>query len=151
MATPHISLSIRGAKPQENGKAAPEQHADAPRQKEYSEEDLQKAWEGYCQEHPTEKILINTMMAVKPQKIGTDQYLVPVDDNIQVDTFNEAMPSLMQYLRDKLENDSVSLEVKVVQGESSPITWTQAEVLQHMIEERPALLDLIKSFNCSLS
>ncbi|MCC8117219.1 MAG: DNA polymerase III subunit gamma/tau [Bacteroidales bacterium] len=147
---PHISLSIKGIKPQTQA-PEPKLGANSPKRAEsYTEQQLMDAWFKYTQDHPTEKILVNTMLSVKLQKIADDQYLVPVDDNIQVETFNEAMPNLRQFMRDALKNDNIDLQVRVIQGESSPITWTQAEVLQHMMEQRPALRDFLQAFNFSL-
>ncbi len=151
MGAPRISLSIRGNKPKAEAPSPAENASAAIRQEPYSPKDLQGAWIRYTQEHPTERILVNSMLAVKLQQISADQYLVPVDDNIQVETFNEAMPSLRQFLRDTLRNDNITLDVRIMQGESSPITWTQAEVLQHMMEQRPAVRDLLHAFNFSLA
>ncbi len=144
-----ISLSIKGSlasKPTEHGSAEAASHRSQP----YTDEDVMRLWKAYIDAHPTERILVNTMLAAKPKQVDKDKYLVPVDDSIQVDTFNESLHEILAYFRDALSNDSITFSAQVVQGETSPITWTQRQVLQHMLQIRPQLAELIESFHLTL-
>ncbi len=146
---PMISLSIKGTSRPMSSESDVNQDATN-RSQPYSDEDVQRVWKSYIDSHPTERILVNTMIAAKPQLIEKDKYMVPVDDSIQVDTFNESLHELQQFFHDKLSNDSISFVAKVVQGESSPIVWTQREVLQYMKQSRPQLADLIDELRLTL-
>lgn len=146
-------LSIRGFKksaakqPDEAPKAEP----SALRNKPYDVEIVIKAWDDYAAAHPAERILANTMIMAKPKQIEGDKFFVGVDDAIQVQAINEAKPELLKCLRDAAGNDNIELEAVITQSEASPITWTQREVLQHMIESRPQLQDLITDFGFILA
>lgn len=148
-ATRMPTLSIKGAskpKPESEAGASETEHRTQP----YTDDDVMRLWKAYIEAHPTERILVNTMIASKPKAVDKDKYMVPVDDSIQVDTFNESVYDIQVYFRDALLNDNITFVAQVVQGESSPIVWTQREVLQHMIEVRPQLADIIDELRLSL-
>lgn len=148
-ANPLISLSIKGATGQKASKTAEEAPATR-RSQPYTDEDIARLWKEYIDAHPTERILVNTMIAAKPKLIEKDKYLVPVDDSIQVDTFNESLYEILTFFHDKLSNDDVTFVAQIVNGESSPIVWTQREVLQYLVQSRPQLTDLIETFKLAL-
>lgn len=148
---PTISLSIK-PRLREQESAKPE--ADAPVQtsrEAYSDADLMKAWTAYAEAHPKERILANTILATKLHRIDGDSYFVAVDDAIQVNVLNESKPEILAHLRSSLKNDFIDFEARIAETESSPVTWTQKEVLQHMVKERPALASLIRDLGFTLA
>ncbi len=116
----------------------------------YTEEQLRKVWMEYVEAHPTERILINTMKASLPEKKEGDLYKIAVDDTIQIETINDAKPDILAFIHDKLSNDSIDFTVEQRVGEAPPSTWTQREVLQHMLEKQPQLGKLISDFGLSI-
>lgn len=148
---PTISLSIK-PRLREQESAKPE--ADAPVQttrEAYSDADLMKAWTAYAEAHPKERILANTILATKLHRIDGDSYFVAVDDAIQVNVLNESKPEILAHIRSSLKNDFIDFEARIAETESSPVTWTQKEVLQHMVKERPALASLIRDLGFTLA
>lgn len=144
-----ISLSIKGATGPRPEKSVDEPPA-ARREQQYADTDIERLWKEYIDAHPTERILVNTMIAAKPKPIDKDKYLVPVDDSIQVDTFNESLHEIQTFFHDALGNDNITFVAQVVNCESSPVVWTQREVLQYMVQSRPQLSDLIETFRLTL-
>ncbi|MCM1452715.1 MAG: hypothetical protein NC102_10695, partial [Clostridium sp.] len=151
---PTISLSIKG-----KGKAeAPEQaHQTAPaapagqaRANAYTEEALLGEWAAFADARPTERILVNTMLACRPTRVDADRYFVAVDDTIQVEKINEFKYDILMHLRDKLSNDNIEFDVRISQRDASPVTWTNREVLQHMVKEHPAIAGIINDFGFQL-
>lgn len=147
------SFSINGNKPDANGTEDTEGSQDSPahrRTTAYTDEQLHKAWLEYAEAHPTERILVNTMKAALPEKKEGHLYRISVDDTIQIDTINESKPDILKFLHDKLVNDNVDFVVEQRVGEAPPSTWTQREVLQHMIEKQPQLGKLISDFGLTV-
>lgn len=116
----------------------------------YTGEQLRKVWLEYTEAHPTERILVNTMKAALPEKKEGDMYMIAVDDTIQIDTINEAKPDILTFLHDRLANDNVDFTVEQRVGEAPPSTWTQRQVLQHMLENQPQLGKLISDFGLTI-
>lgn len=146
------SFSIRGAQPQktaDNTAADEESHAET-RNESYTTDQLRQAWTAFIDAHPTERILINTMKAGVPVKGDTGRYIVIVDDTMQVDAINDAKTEILKFMRDNLLNDAFDFDISMRTGEASPITWTQREVLTHMVEKHPQIRDLIETFSLTL-
>jgi len=159
-ATPHIkrpsiSLSIRGkgnvAAPQV-AEEAPAPYNNGPKQAQpYSQEALLSAWTAFADARPTERILVNTMIACKPVQVDGDRYFVPVDDAIQVDKINEFKHEILLHLRKSLQNDNIDFDARIAQRGASPVTWTNREVLQHMVDEHPSIADMINDFGFTIA
>lgn len=146
-------FSINGNKPDANGIEDTEGSQESPshrRATAYTDEQLREAWLEYAEAHPTERILVNTMKAALPEKKDGHLYRISVDDTIQIDTINESKPDILKFLHDRLVNDSVDFLVEQRVGEAPPSTWTQREVLQHMIEKQPQLGKIISDFGLTV-
>lgn len=147
------SFSISGGRNDNKSGDEADSTASSPahrRSTAYSDEQLQKAWMEYVEAHPTERILINTMKASMPEKKETDLYMISVDDAIQIETINEAKPEILKFLHDRLSNDNVDFTVEQRVGEAPPSTWTQRQVLQHMLEKQPDLSRFISDFGLTI-
>lgn len=145
------TISIRQAK------AAPEKktesHVQTPkevRSNPYTHEDLVAAWKRFGAKHPTEKILISTMSGSLPEHNEGDIYVVDVDESIQVDILEQFRHAILSYIHDELFNDNIEFSIRIRQGQASPSTWTQREVLAHMLDTCPDLQQFIDDFSCTL-
>jgi len=145
------TISIRQAK------AVPEKKSVANtetrkvlRSNPYTHENLTAAWKRFCANHPTEKILISTMLGSLPVHAEGDIYVVEVDESIQVEILEQFRHDILSFIHDELSNDNIEFRTQIRQGESSPLTWTQREVLSHMLGKSPELKKLIDDFSCTL-
>lgn len=120
------------------------------RQSPITNDSLRQAWKNYIENHPTERILVNTMLAAVPDIDAGLPFVVEVYDRIQVDALLEAKPDLLQYLREALHNDNIDFTVEIRQGEDSPETWTTRRVFQHLVDTYSDLRDFVKDFNLTL-
>lgn len=126
------------------GTAAPQ------RNEPYTREQLHKAWQKFMQAHPTEHILVNTMRASFPAPQKGHTYKIMVENEMQRQTVEHAFPELLRSVRDELSNDHFSLIVEINQGAASPHTWNEREVLNHMVENIPALRGFIDDLGLTL-
>lgn len=120
------------------------------RHTEFTDNDLQKAWQQFMHDFPKEHILVNTMRLALPKAVENGKYILSVASEIQQASLQDAMPRLLQYIRDRLNNDTVSFEVRIMQGEDAPQTWNDREAVTHMIEANPVLKDFINDFQLSV-
>lgn len=120
------------------------------RENPYTREQLNKAWQAYMSAHPTEHILVNTMRASFPSQIEGDSYKIMVENEMQRNVFDHAAPELLKFVRDAIKNDRFAISVEINQGEASPHTWNEREVLSHMIENIPELRGFIDDLGLTL-
>lgn len=118
----------------------------------FSTERLHEVWQRYMDERPTEKRLVNTMRASMPS-IGSDMttLTIVVENELQRSLMEEEKARLIPYLHKNLDNDFVTLDVKVNAGDGSPRTWTDREVYMHLLEKNPQMADFIKEMDLRLS
>ncbi len=120
------------------------------REKSYTQDQLNKAWQEYMRSRPTEHILVNTMRASYPSQIGDNTYKMMVENDMQRTVMDQASPSLHKFMRDALQNDRFSVTVELNEGSASPHTWNEREVLNHLVENIPALRGFIDELGLTL-
>lgn len=109
----------------------------------YTPEQLNEAWKKFMSDHPQQHILVNTMRASFPTQIEGHTYRTMVENEKQLEEMTAAMPDILTSLRNATLNDKINIIVEINQGEASPHTWNERQVLQHMIENNPSLRDFI--------
>lgn len=100
--------------------------------------------------NPSRHILVNTMRASFPSLTQGTTYRMMVENEKQHQEMTEALPAILKYLRETLANDLLEIAIEINQGEASPHTWNERQVLAHMIENRPILKDFIDTFGLTL-
>lgn len=149
LRTPGVSLR-RGIIRQED---APKQAAVATdRSQSFDDAAFAKAWQAYIDANPTQRIVVNTMRACVPTRVSADstQYIMRVENTIQVEQMKAMMPQLMQYMHNALSNDRIHIDFEVADVSESPMSWDQREVLAHILENHPTLRSAIESFDFKL-
>lgn len=122
------------------------------RNEPYTDADLQKAWDDFMVDRPTEHILVNTMRASRPQP--TDRpgvYSVTVENQGQHELLDKEMPELLKSVRNAVNNDSISFVIAENEGAGKPITWNEREILAYINENHPAAKTFIKALKLSLT
>lgn len=149
------SLSINparaAARPADAEPAAAEPAAPATVNKSaYTPEALQQAWDEFIDANPHAHILVNTMRACRPVNIEGDRWLMTVENEMQQQTVAHAMPAIMQWVHRRLSNDMVTIDTAINEGESSPATWTERDVLTYMANESPGFKDFVTKLQLKL-
>lgn len=126
--------------------ASQESHRGEP----FTVETLRKVWQDFINANPTQHILINTMRASFPTQTEGDTYSIMVENEMQRSVVEQASPQLLKFVRDAIQNDNFTLTTEINQGESSPHTWSEREVLDHMVESIPELRNFIDDLNLTL-
>lgn len=134
------------------GNAAPGQGTPVAqlRDAKYTVEQLNAGWQAFMKANPTCHILVNTMRASYPALVEGHTYRVMVENEKQREELETHMQPLLATLRDATANDHIRITIELNQGEASPHTWNEREVLQHMVEKNPEMRDFIESLQLSI-
>lgn len=130
---------------------APAQTRQRNRSQRFSSEALSAAWETYIHTHPKAHILVNTMRASPPKLVSESEFTVAVQNQIQLELMESNRMQLLEYLRDALQNDSITFTVCITSDEMPRYTLNDSELLQQMIKDYPALRSLIDDFHLRLT
>lgn len=141
-------ISLRGSP------AAAATPASAPvkhdRNEPFGLDEFYSGWEAYIAAHPKEHILVNTMRSSRPERVDATAYSMTVENDMQRQLMEQWRDDLLRFMGDRLANDHIRLDVKVNEGQSSPMTWNEREVFNHMLETNPVLKKFVDGFNMSL-
>jgi DNA polymerase-3 subunit gamma/tau len=86
----------------------------------------------------SEYVILNRKFALK----GTTIHL-EVDNEIQIDLLTTTLRTeVLNFLRKKLQNSTIHLEIVVAEQESTTLIYTQADKFKFLAEKNPALIEL---------
>ncbi|WP_290374706.1 DNA polymerase III subunit gamma/tau [Paramuribaculum intestinale] len=124
--------------------------AGSGRCKPYSQTDLDNAWDEFIDAFPRKRILVNSMRTSRPVRLDETQVGVDLDSEIQLSTFREELGELLQWMRDRLQNDHLTLQLKVTDREPMRHVLNDRELMLTIIKERPMLEKFIKGLKLTL-
>lgn len=108
------------------------------------------AWGEFIARNPSLHILVNTMRSAQPEPAGQNAYRIVVDHPAQLQAFEMSMPKLIEYLRDSLANDLLTLKVEV---NTNPVENKQLppkEFLRQVVADNPAMARFLTALNAEL-
>ena len=113
----------------------------------YSYGNLLDAWRAFVKDNPKEILLINTIKSGDdPVETAGGEYEFVVENEAQRDIFEKKMPMILDYLRDKLNNDRINLRIKIREAGVREKLWTQKELLTDLIERNPKAKTFIDKY-----
>lgn len=153
---PHVAgikapkLSLRGGL--KNAEEAAQKAVQRQNRNEaFSDQAIDTAWETYISSHPTAHILINTMRTARPRRISNTDFEIMVENPGQVELMKNSMPSILEYLADKLSNDHITINITINEGESAPYVWNTREVYAYLLQERKNMKTLVEKLDLTLA
>ncbi|MDE7120215.1 MAG: hypothetical protein K2O10_06355, partial [Muribaculaceae bacterium] len=101
---------------------------------------------------PTLHLLVNTMRQSVPVIGGEtpESLAVTVENQAQVDALTAELATLMPFLRQRLDNDFITLAININQGATMPTAWSDRELLAHIVESHPYAAQFIRDFKLTL-
>ena len=121
------------------------------RNKDFSDEDVYQAWQTYINTHPELHILINSMMASFPKRKEGSEFLVYVENPIQQQQFDNNMLDLLEFMREKLSNDSFQLRVELTDISNLPQILSPKEFLKKTVADNKVLGNLLSEIEAELT
>ena len=115
--------------------------------KEFSQEQLEKVWENFIISHQDQRILTAAMRAYLPQRIDGGNLKAIVDHPAQQQAFETSMAEILKFLRENLENESITLKVELSEGRDEREMMNPKEFLKKTIEENEVLAKFLKDID----
>ena len=137
--------------PAASSKNGPSQATHVVRNASFTSEQLVTAWQHFIQQNPKEIILLSAMSNSVPTKIDEGTYQIEVENNVQVEALSSNMNKLLQFLRDEVGNDMVSLDIKLSPKGVSTMAKTDREIVEDMRDRNPKFAQMIKDFKLSMA
>ncbi|MGL4292093.1 MAG: DNA polymerase III subunit gamma/tau [Bacteroidales bacterium] len=144
------NISIR------NGVKKPEEEAVAEvKMREMSKpvdnESLAKAWVDFTRTIPKEAILVNTILSCKPTLIEPNRFEVVVDNPEQVDRIKERGANLLYFLRQNLQNSTLTMNVRESEKNERIRIFSDREKYNQMVQTNPDVVLLKEAFGLDLA
>lgn len=98
-----------------------------------------QAWNEYILSVPDQKILVSAMRNARPQRRDNLEFDVLVDHPAQQQAFELSMPKLLQFMRERLRNDFLSIKATINPEKEIVKFLPPQEFLKKTIDENPAL------------
>lgn len=116
----------------------------------FSETEFSEAWEEFIRSHPDLRILVAAMRSSQPVKTGETEYSISVSHPAQKQAFETSITELTDYLKSRLGNDNIHLNISVAEENIGPKKMDPKEFLKFIVEENPALGDFLNSLDAEL-
>lgn len=115
-----------------------------------TEERLTEAWQQFIGDHTEHKIVIHTMQTHVPRHVADGLYYIEVANPAQQAQFAQIITELSTFMRDRLENDSFRLEVRLQEGSDGQKMLTPREFVSNAVQQNRQLSDLLGFLDAEL-
>ena len=123
---------------------------DENKRKPVTDEDFQRVWREYIDTNPEKPILIAAMKSGKLERRSDEEYCVLVNHPAQIQAFESDKSSLVNFLRQKLENDFLTLNAEIDQNIKITKPLPINELFKDILENNPTLADFIRKIDPEL-
>lgn len=120
------------------------------RRNSFADEQLLELWDRFIALNPDKFILISAMRKARPIRENEETFSVSVDHPALFQAFDSEMPELIGFLRDSLENDYISLKIKIAEGNDVVKQLPQRELLREIIDTNPVIGNFLADFDAEL-
>ena len=77
-------------------------------------------------------------------------YTVQYESPAQAEVLEKWLPLITRELAQTLGNSQLKFSLKQVDGEGSPISWTERQILDHLIAQNERIGELVNKLNLTL-
>lgn len=111
---------------------------------DFSEEDLQQAWEVFKQKRIADGASDTEMLVLHRNvvKSGECNAKIILESQLEISILEKFEQHLMKHFRQALENTSIQIEKEVSEQELTKSLYTSREKFDYMVQQNPALLVL---------
>lgn len=112
----------------------------------FSQEQLLDAWKEYTKRIPERIMIIATMKAATPEIASGFMLKLVVDNEIQKEKMTDEATAIVEFLRQKLRNYQISIQVSVNQQEYKK-AFSKREILEELLSENQTLAELVEKYD----
>lgn len=120
------------------------------RSEAFTDEAFNEAWAQFMAQHADMHILLSAMRVAIKTRVSETEYSLAVEHPAQVQAFESAMTTLMPFLRDKLQNDHLSITAHIDKKADIPKPLPQKEFLMKIVAENPTMGEFLKSIDAEI-
>ncbi len=131
--------------------AAAQQPPATTRRTAFTADDLNRAWQKYIDTHPREQLLLSCLRNSQPERLDDVTYRAKVESQAQVQVMETHMTSLLAFLRNEVDNDMLSLVVKINEGAPKPVAMTDREIVEDLMRRNPEFASMVKDLDLTLN
>jgi len=120
---------------------------------EYSLEDLKIVWEKFAfkMKKKRKETIYNALIKRAPKKISENEYILEVDNQIQIDYINPLFEELTTFIRSELNNYLINFKMEISQNQKIDIQFqTGKEKFMSLAEKNPNLHKLKERLNLEI-
>lgn len=117
----------------------------------FTEKELIQAWKEYAANLNEEKLLQNTMSLYLPKMKSDSVFEVEVNTDLNKQYLTDNSLSILSFLRKKLQNGDVVMNIKIAEGNAIKKPLTSREIFDEMVQQNPSLQKLSDEFGLELS
>lgn len=140
-------FSLLGYKKQKEDKAASvSRKNEASMSESFTMEQLEQVWKEYAKRIPEKALIVATMNSCVPQKASENKIEVVVDNEIQREKLLEEANKLIEFVRLKLKNSQIVLDVLVNRQEKKKV-FSKREILEELMTDNSSLTELIAKYD----
>jgi DNA polymerase-3 subunit gamma/tau len=113
----------------------------------FDEENVNYYWRAYAAQLPLEhKAFAMRMQNIKVVKTGETSCEIVVDNELTSKNFTDFIPQILAYIRTQLNNNAITMSVRVSESNENVKAFGKVERFQMMVQKNSALLDLKNEF-----
>lgn len=115
-------------------------------------EGVRGAWLAFADLQTSEHVLASTLRTCLPSPVegSTTEFTVYFESPAQADVLEKWLPKITRELAAKLRNSALHFIPKKVEGQGSPLSWNEREVLDQMVSNNENLRRLVETLKLSL-
>jgi hypothetical protein len=130
----------------ESGSAA----SSSVRNAKFTLSEFEAAWEAFADAHPDKKILVNSMRRGVPKHVSNLMFRIAVDNQAQQEEFESNIGLVLDFLRERLQNDNITLTTELTVEEQVARRLTRDELLQRIQEKYPEVMEMLSDLDAEV-
>ena len=144
MAIPSDLNSLKAAmqKPVEDDTEEEEVVVGSLRETPFTPEQLDEVYNKFVEEREKRGLQHELLILKEPYTVRDKHVIIPIANEALEPTFERFRADLLQFLRDGLANDNVTISSEIRQIEKGRMLYTDREKFEHLKSKYPALRDL---------
>lgn len=120
---------------------------------EYSIDDLKMAWKRFAFEmkEKRKETIYNALIKRDPKQVSDHEYVLVVDNQVQIDYINPFLGELIDYIRAEVKNYLIDLKIEVSKNQETEVKFlTGKDKFVSLARKNPNLHTLKDKFNLDI-
>jgi len=121
------------------------------KREEFTDEAFMQVWHEFIRSVPEQQILVSAMRNATPMRRENLEFDVMVDHPAQQQAFESAMPRLLRFLRERLNNDFLTVKAIINPDKEIVKYLPPQEFLKKAVTDNPRLGNWLKQLDIEIS